>query len=178
MHLNLDELDPVAARLAVVMISLMKGSQNEVMQITSEFDLSLTQLRILFTLDHADEDLAVNQIADALGVSMPATGRAIDALHRTGLVSRREDAIDRRIKRIALTDVGTAAITRIAEARVATVQNLVAALSDDERAALDEAASAIDAIVARHLPSHPQYCAPGGAALAAGSTPAAPEASS
>ncbi len=176
MHLDMDDLDPVAARLAVVMISLMKGSQNEVMHITSEFDLSLTQLRTLFTLDHADEDLAVNQIAVALGVSMPATTRAIDALHRTGLVSRREDAADRRIKRIALTETGTAAITRIAEARVATVQNLVAALSDDERTTLDEAATAINAIVARHLPSHPQYCAPAEAARTAGSIPAAPEA--
>ena len=171
----MENLDPVAARLAGVMLALMKGNQNEVMQITAEFDLSLTQLRTLFILDHSDDDLAVNQIAEALGISMPATTRAIDALHRTGLVSRREDVADRRIKRIALTDVGAAAITRIAEARIASVQNLVAALSDDERAALDEAATTLNTIVARHLPGHPQYCAPADAALAAGSTPALPE---
>lgn len=175
MHPSMEHLDPVAGRLAGVMLALMKGNQNEVMQITAEFDLSLTQLRTLFVLDQTDDDLAVNQIADALGISMPATTRAIDALHRTGLVSRREDVVDRRIKRIALTDIGTGAITRISDARIATVQNLVAALSDDERAALDAAATTLDDIVARHLPSHPQYCAPAGAALAAGSTPAGTE---
>lgn len=165
----MENVDPVTARLAGVMLALMKGSKNEVMQITTELDLSLTQLRTMFILDHASEDLAVNQIADELGISMAATGRAIDALHRTGLVSRREDAVDRRVKRIALTDVGAAAITRIAEARIASMQKLVGALSAEERAALDAAATTLNDIVARHLPSHPQYCAPADAALAAGS---------
>lgn len=168
MHPSMEHLDPVAARLTGVMLALMKGSQNEVMQITAEFDLSLSQLRTLFILEHSDGALAVNQIAEAIGLSMPATGRAIESLVKSGLVSRREDSVDRRVKRIALTDVGTAAITRISVARVATVQNLVGALDDDERTALDEATEAINAIVARHLPGHPQPCVPADAALAAG----------
>lgn len=156
----MDDLDPVAARLAGVMLAIMKGNQNEVMQVTAEFDLSLSQLRALFVLDHASGPLAVNQLADALGLSMPATGRAVDALHRTGLVSRNEDAVDRRVKRIALSETGQGVLTRIAEARAAAVQNLFSRLTPAELAAVTAATDTLDEIVAKHLPSHPRYCVP------------------
>ncbi|MBJ7472384.1 MAG: MarR family transcriptional regulator [Solirubrobacteraceae bacterium] len=171
MHPSMDPADAVTERLALLVHALSKGTKHEVMEIAAEFDLTLTQLRILFIIDHAQAPLAVNQIADTLGISMPATGRAIDALHRTGLVSRREDSIDRRIKRIALTDVGLGAITRIAAARIASVQALVGALTDDERAAVDAATTTLSDIVARHLPGHLQH---GGASGAAAATETAP----
>lgn len=153
MHPSMDDLDPVAARLAGVMLAIMKGNQNEVMQVTAEFDLSLSQLRTLFVLDHAHEPLAVNQIAEALGLSMPATGRAIDALVRTGLVSRNEDTVDRRVKRIALSETGQAVLTRIAEARAAAVHQLFDRLSPDELAAVSAATDTLHEIVATHLPA-------------------------
>ncbi len=159
MHPAFDASDPLTGKLAGAMLLLMKGSQHEVMKITAELDLSFSQLRILFMLEHAGRDLAVNEIADGLSLSMAATGRAIDALHRTGLVSRTEDQADRRVKRIALTDEGTATTERIATARVAAVQAIVDRLDAEERAELEIAATTLSALVANHLPAAQTPCA-------------------
>lgn len=148
-----DSIDPLASQLAGAVLTLMKGSQHEAMEIMAELDLSLSQLRILFILDHTEQDLAVNQFADRLSLSMAATGRAIDGLHRGGLVSRREDAVDRRVKRIALTDAGTAATGRIAAVRVRSVQRIVDALSPAEREQLEAAATTLSTVLANHLPA-------------------------
>jgi DNA-binding MarR family transcriptional regulator len=58
---------------------------------------------------------------------------------RNGLVTRRDDDQDRRVKRLALTDDGLAAVGRITEARVAGLARLVDHLDDDQRAALSSA---------------------------------------
>jgi DNA-binding MarR family transcriptional regulator len=58
---------------------------------------------------------------------------------RSGLVSRRDDEQDRRVKRLALTDTGRAAVTRITEARNAGLARVVDQLDDDQRAALSAA---------------------------------------
>lgn len=154
----MQDADPLTAKLAGAMLLLMKGSQNEVMGITARFDLSLSQLRMLFLLEHSDHDLAVNEIAELVGLSMPATGRAIEGLVRSGLALRREDELDRRVKRITLSDAGRDATARIADARIGAVQTLVDALDADELEQLDGAATTLNAILANHLPSHPQYC--------------------
>ncbi|MDO9357312.1 MAG: MarR family transcriptional regulator [Solirubrobacteraceae bacterium] len=175
MHPSMTTADPLTASLAGAMLLLMKGSQHEVMEITAEFDLSLSQLRILFILDHADHDLAVNEFADRLSLSMAATGRAIDGLHRHGLVSRREDAADRRVKRIALTDDGHAATSRIAAARVRSVQRVVDALSPDEREQLEAATNTLTAVLANHLPAPSSSgCATPAPSPAAAATETAP----
>jgi len=131
---------------------LMKGSQAEVMSATAEFELTMTQLRMLFVLEHAGQDMAVNELAEQVGVSMAATGRAVDIVVRTGLLSRREDESDRRIKRIGLTESGRAAIVQIGQARRRAVETFVAKLDAGERAALDAAVATLGALTSRHIP--------------------------
>jgi len=123
---------------------LMKGSQAEVMSATAEFELTMTQLRMLFVLEHAGRDMAVNELAEQVGVSMAAAGRAVDIVVRTGLLSRREDESDRRIKRIGLTGSGRAAIVQIGQARRRAVESFVAKL--------DAAFATLGELTARHLP--------------------------
>ncbi|GAC70563.1 MarR family winged helix-turn-helix transcriptional regulator [Gordonia soli] len=73
-------------------------------------DLTFSQLRVVFALysHRSDEGVAmsVNEIADQVGLSLAATGRVVDKLVGAGLVDRREDASDRRVKRVSLTDEG------------------------------------------------------------------------
>jgi len=152
--------DPLATRFYEVLIRMVKGSQHQAMAITAEYDLTLTQLRLLYVLDHASEPLPVSALGDAVGLSVAASGRAIDALHRSGLVSRNEDPIDRRIKRIALSDAGTDALERITRARFAAVSDFVEALNDDERAALDGAVTTLADLASLHMPPPPTQCAP------------------
>jgi DNA-binding MarR family transcriptional regulator len=143
--------DPLATRFFELLIRLVKGSQHQAMAITAEYDLTLTQLRLLYVLDHAPEPLPVSALGETVGLSVAATGRAIDALHRGGLVSRNEDPADRRVKRIALSDAGTDALERITRARFAAVSDFVDALDENERAALAGAVATLDELAARHL---------------------------
>ena len=135
------------------LLPLIKGSHAKVMGVTAELDLTLSQGRILFELERAGKALAVNDLASRISLSIAAAGRAIDALYRSGLLTRREDDIDRRIKRISLTDRGSAVIAEIQEVRRQVVERFVAALTDDERIALEGAVATIAALTSAHFPA-------------------------
>ena len=83
-------------------------------------DISLTQLKLLSHLHELPkpvegeepERLSVKQVAEQLGISLPAASRALDPLVKRRLVARHEDAVDRRVKRVRLTTKGEAAVGR------------------------------------------------------------------
>jgi DNA-binding MarR family transcriptional regulator len=146
------DMDPLVVALIMAVVPLIKDSQTEVMTVTAEFDLTMSQLRMLFVLDKARADLAVNEVADQVALSMAAAGRAVDGLVRGGLLSRREDALDRRIKRIGLTDAGKRAIDQIGAARRHSVERFVDALNKTERAALAAAVATLGELTRKHFP--------------------------
>ncbi len=129
----------LADQLARFLTTTMKTAQGEVFRVVEELDLTMAQLKMLFVLDNVDGDPTSSEIARAVGLSPAATGRAIDALERQGVVVRRDDDADRRVKRILLTDAGRHAVGRIAAARRDGLRRIVEPLSPDERAALAEA---------------------------------------
>jgi DNA-binding MarR family transcriptional regulator len=112
---------------------LFKSADTEVFRVAAELDLSMSQLRALHVLDHAEHELALTELAPEIGLSVAATGRAIDVLCRHDLVSRHEDAVDRRIKRLALTPAGRDNIARLKSARLEGLRQFVASLSDEDR---------------------------------------------
>jgi DNA-binding MarR family transcriptional regulator len=131
--------EQLAAQVARFFATAMRTAQTEVFQLVAELDLSMTQLKILHILDGSHHELTPSELAQFVGLSPAATGRAVDAMARAGLVSRRDDEEDRRVKRLTLTDAGLAAVTRITEARVAGLAHVVADLDADQRAALSAA---------------------------------------
>lgn len=152
MRLSKAPENSLSHRLIAAIMPLMKGSQAEVMSATAEFELTMSQLRMLFVLEHAGHDMAVNELAEHVGLSVAAAGRSVDAVVRTGLLSRREDESDRRIKRIGLTETGRNAIVQIGQARRRGVESFVAKLDASERAALASAVETLGALTSRHLP--------------------------
>jgi DNA-binding MarR family transcriptional regulator len=122
---------------------LTKGAQPEVLQVAAALDLSLSQLRVLHTLDGADRPLALFEVAERIGLSVAATGRAVDVMVRAELASRREDETDRRVKRIAITAQGRDAVNRLITARREGMVRFVATLSDEERQNLSAALAPI-----------------------------------
>jgi hypothetical protein len=60
-------------------------------------------VQIVFVIDNSERDLTPSELARLVRLSPAATGRAVDALVRNKIVSRREDHLDRRVKRLALT---------------------------------------------------------------------------
>jgi DNA-binding MarR family transcriptional regulator len=131
----------------------MKTAQSEVFKIVDELDLSMTQLKMLFVLDNADRELTPSELAKFVGLSPAATGRAVDALTRQGIVSRREDEADRRVKRLALTAYGRQVVDRISAARHAGLMRLVEPLDPEQRAALSDALQPL-------LPDHSDHGTP------------------
>jgi DNA-binding MarR family transcriptional regulator len=121
---------------------LMKTTQQDVLQVAAELELTLSQLRALFELALGDHDLALGELAAKVGLSVAATGRLVDGLVHHDLVSRREDSLDRRVKRLALTARGEDTMSRLAEARRQGLRQFVDTLDDDARCDLARALAA------------------------------------
>jgi DNA-binding MarR family transcriptional regulator len=102
-------------------------------QLAAGLDLSLTQVCSLFILDSSDHALAVHELARHLGLSVAATGRAVDSLAKADLVARREDEHDRRVKRVTLTPAGGEVLLRLTQAHRDGLQKFVGLLDDEER---------------------------------------------
>jgi DNA-binding MarR family transcriptional regulator len=125
------------------------------MREVSDHDLTLSQLKTLSLLSELPpaSPLSLKDVAERLGISLPAASRAVDPLVRRGLVVRREDDADRRIKRVSTTAEGDALIQRLMSARVTALTELLAGFNVTERRKLGDA---LDEIMARPQIDH--YC--------------------
>jgi DNA-binding MarR family transcriptional regulator len=111
-----------------------------------ELDLSLSQIRILHLLTGPLKETSLKNLADEIGLSFPATSRSVDALVHRRLVTRTENADDRRLKAVRATAAAHALVNRLVELRVTGIADFVGTLSDEERTDL---ARALAPIVAR-----------------------------
>jgi len=145
-----------------VLMPIIKDSQAGVAAVMAGFDLTFSQLRMLWILDHAGSDLAVNELAEQVSLSLPAAGRAVDGMVRIGLLTRREDEVDRRIKRIGLAEPGRETLEKIGRARGQSADRFVEALSKEEQAALAGALATLGALTRKHFaaPTGPSCSSP------------------
>ena len=122
---------------------LKKGGEAQILGVAAGLDLSFSQLRALFVLADCQEELAVNELAERLALSMATAGRAVQALRRAEMVTRREDDQDRRVKRVRLSEHGRAFVAGCVQAHRAAVRECVESLSVDEREGLSQALAPI-----------------------------------
>ncbi len=105
-----------------------------------ELDLSISQFRCLILLGRHTEALPINELADRLDLTLATAGRNVDRLLVHGLVERREDPQDRRVRLVSLSDAGRTIMTEIdahhRNALVAFAQSLDPADRDRLAAAL------------------------------------------
>jgi DNA-binding MarR family transcriptional regulator len=106
-------------------------------------DLTFTQFKTILILRSQERALSVHDLADVLGLSLAATGRSVDKLVQAGLVHRREDEHDRRVKRVTLTDEGHAVVETHIGGKENHVRAFVRKLPADLRTQLVEALSPI-----------------------------------
>jgi DNA-binding MarR family transcriptional regulator len=98
-----------------------------------DLEFSLPQMATLLLLDEEGE-FTIKQVAEILGRSVSATSRLLDQLVEQGLVSRREDERDRRVKRVAITESGRTFIATLERSRADTQLAVMEYLSAEERA--------------------------------------------
>lgn len=117
-----------------------------------DLDLSLTQVKLLHVLDH-EPSTSLKHAGSCVGLSLPATSRAIETLHRRGLVERLEDEHDRRMRRVEVTESGREIVRRLNEARLAYLEQFAETLTEAQRTQLIEALAPVlehEAIAASH----------------------------
>jgi DNA-binding MarR family transcriptional regulator len=110
-----------------------------------ESGLTLTQVKALLMLagPEGEEPYAGRDIAERLEVSLASVSRAVDGLVRARLVSRVEDAEDRRVRRLTITDKGRRLAGEIVAARMADMEAFAASLTPAQRRKLDAALDAM-----------------------------------
>ncbi len=100
---------------------LMRSSNVGAFNTIAELELSFTQIKALCAMDMDGEDRSVKALAESMKVSLPAMSRAIDGLYERGFVDRQEDPVDRRMKRLRLTESGRAITSSLNETRLAAL---------------------------------------------------------
>jgi DNA-binding MarR family transcriptional regulator len=129
--------------------SFMKESSGNLYAVLDEFDLSITQVKTLHALNACADEVSVKDLAERLSLSLPGASRTVDGLLRRGLLERREDENDRRMKRVGLTAAGRDAVERIDNARLQGLEQFATSLTDDQRSQLY---SVLAALPHRSLP--------------------------
>ena len=131
--------EAVSRDMAALANFLMRTANMGTFNAIAELDLSFTQIKALCALEADGEERSVKALAESLGVSLPAMSRAVDGLFERGFVRREEDASDRRMKRVGLTDAGHTVPQALNEARLSALQELMSSLTDEEALALQHA---------------------------------------
>jgi DNA-binding MarR family transcriptional regulator len=141
------EAREVARRLGAVMYGTA-STAGEFLRTLEESGLTLTQCKVLTALAAGGgrEPRAAKDIAAPIGASLPTVSRAVDVLVRRELVRRAEDADDRRVRNLVLTDDGLRLVRRLLAARLDGLATFIADLSQTQR---DKLSEALDSLLER-----------------------------
>jgi DNA-binding MarR family transcriptional regulator len=141
----------LAADLYALVVFLHKNCNSDLFEAVGALELTLTQIKLLHHLEDQARELTLKQAADLVLISLPAASRTVEDLVRRGFVERHEDAEDRRMKRVTLTDPGRAVIRRLNAARLSGLEQFTETLTEAERRTLAGALSMLlerDAVAA------------------------------
>lgn len=122
--LLLDEIGALEIRL------LASGLPQETSSLL-DYEITLQQLRA-FALIYARGQVAINQVADALGIRPNVATGIVQRLVERGLIERREDPDDRRVRRLTITEQGLALIDELGAIVLAKSRERLERLSDEQ----------------------------------------------
>ncbi|GGR52916.1 MULTISPECIES: MarR family winged helix-turn-helix transcriptional regulator [Streptomyces] len=106
-------------------------------------DMSLTSAATLATLERTGPR-RVTDLAVVEGVTQPAMTALVRVLEESGLVERRDDASDKRVKLVCLTEAGASYVRTRRQAGVQAFERLIGKLTGDEVEALAAALPALE----------------------------------
>jgi DNA-binding MarR family transcriptional regulator len=137
-----------AARLGALLRHLFLYDRGNMLRVIEESGLSMTQCKALLELGGmgATEPRQVSDLAETFGVSVPSMSRAVDALVKKRLATRVEDAEDRRVRRVAITEKGKRLVETLLVVRQAGMEAFAGSLSAAQRRKLD---AAVDSLMDR-----------------------------
>jgi DNA-binding MarR family transcriptional regulator len=135
--------DALAASLLELWQHILRGGLGRTFSELETLGLGLAQLKTLDALDLYEGEPTVKDLAERLSMSLPGMSRNVEDLQRRGLLERREDEHDRRMKRLRLTDDGRAVLQTVNAARLHGLEAFSTKLPADQRDALASALAPI-----------------------------------
>lgn len=127
--------DAFVATLQEWLEVLMRNRMRNFLLQARESGLSMSHFSALFHV-HRIGSCGVTEIGDHLGVTSAAASQMLERLVQQGLVLREEDAEDRRVKRIELTEKGQQIIEEAIQARQSWLSQLAETLTESEKETL------------------------------------------
>ncbi len=98
---------------------------------------SLARTKLLLYLEGQEGEARAADIAEFFGLAPRTVTEALDGLERDGMVRREPDPQDRRVKRLSITEAGTAATAATEPLRIALVEQIFGALNVEEQRQLE-----------------------------------------
>lgn len=135
------------------LLPLIMGSLHCELRRDSANTLTMAQFRTLSFLSHHGT-ASVSKIADFLGLGLPATSKIIDGLVTAGVVTRRGDPADRRRVLLEINEKGRNELLATRAITHNHLADLLAPLSETDRAKLLEALRALRPIFVKFSPGN------------------------
>lgn len=126
----------VTREIAESLWKLLVSGKPRFPMVAAEFDLTPHQMHILRML-HERETLPMGQIAELLFCDASNVTLLVDRLEERGLIERRPDPADRRVKQIAVTPAGRRLQKRALERLYEPPPGIAALPAEDQRALRD-----------------------------------------
>lgn len=122
-------------------LSLMRVSGEVVAYLEdylSEYNLSQRKFFILILLVRNPNGLNISQLAAKTGVSCASITGLVERMRKAGLVTRKEDANDRRVMIVRIAQAGDALLEKVLPDHYNRVSQLMSCLDEQERDSLQE----------------------------------------
>jgi DNA-binding MarR family transcriptional regulator len=120
-------------QLAERLFAVVRRLRSRSAELAGDFGLSVLQVRALWRLE---DPLPTGELAERLGLDPSNITGVVDRLESLGLVTRKSQPEDRRVKLLTLTEAGRRVRSHLDERLFATF-TLFDCLSDDEQQALE-----------------------------------------
>jgi DNA-binding MarR family transcriptional regulator len=114
--------------LLLALVDRVSHRGGDTLALMAEAGLTLPQVLFLTRLRQAGESTP-SELAERLNMSLPATSQMVERLFKLGFLTRREDAGDRRRKRLAVTPAAERMLDKLVRARAAEYAKGTARLS-------------------------------------------------
>lgn len=109
--------------------------------------LTMQQLKVLTLIAIERGRAAGHELAETLDVSLATMSGLVDRLVEHGMVQRGDDPTDRRIRRLSVTDLGSATLRSLASGHHSMPTAVLDRLADDDLAALVRGLVALDRVL-------------------------------
>lgn len=130
-----NRLNPLEGLLDLLSIYSSSVLTDQLLADSTGGELTSSQLQGL-TFIRQHDGCSVKALSEGLYIAIPSATRMVDRLVRKNLVTRCENASDRRLVQLAATAAGMAVLLKVRAAHLALVQQALSTLSPAEQAQL------------------------------------------